>query len=59
VIAALEGEHVLAAGVHAHELQRVLDRLRTADVEVDAPLQPESALDRLADRLGQLYLLAV
>ena len=60
MIAALEGEHqaFAVAGV-ADDLQRVLDRLGAADVEVDAALVAELGLGVLGDHRGQFDLLAV
>src|SRR5258706_10354465 len=59
VVAALEGEHALAAGRLAHQLERILDRLRAADVELYAAFQAEAALDALAHHPGELDFLAV
>src|SRR6185369_9521713 len=60
VIAALEGEHqALAAAVIAHQLQRILDRLRAADVEMHTPLRAELALGVLGDARRELDLLAM
>ena len=59
MIAALERKHALAARILAHELQRVLDRLRAADIEVDAALHPERPLDALAEHRRELDLFAV
>src|SRR5262249_34464230 len=60
VIAAFEGEHqALAVRRIAHELERILDRLRSADVEVDAALEPELRLRIAGDECGKLDLLAM
>ena len=45
MIAAFKGKHqALATGIVSHQFERVLDGLRTADVEMDAALQVELAL---------------
>jgi hypothetical protein len=60
VVAALEREHqALAAAGVAHQLQRVLHRLRTADVEMHAPLHAEATFDLTDQRVGELDLLRV
>src|SRR5262249_46266724 len=60
VIAALEGEHqALAVRGVAHELERVLDRLGAADVEMHAALEAEFLLGIACDQRGELDLLAV
>src|SRR5262249_38484025 len=60
VIAALEGEHqALAVRGVAHELERILDRLRAADVEVHPALEPELRFRVARDQRGELDLLAV
>src|SRR5215475_2594740 len=60
VIAALEGEHQrLAPARVAHELERILNRLRAADIELDATLHGPGALDPPRDAGGELDLFAV
>ena len=60
MIAALEGEHqALAAGIVAHQLQRILDCLRAADIEMNPSLAPELALGVLGDHGRQFHLFAV
>jgi hypothetical protein len=60
VIAALEGEHqALAIAGIADELQRILDRLCTADIEVDAALLAELGFGVLRDQRRELDLLAM
>jgi hypothetical protein len=60
VITALEGEHqTLAVRGIAHELERILDRLGAADIEMHPALAAEFPLDILADGGRQLDLLAV
>ena len=60
MVATLEGEHqALAAGIVAYELQRIPDRLRTADVEVYAALVTELALGILGDERRKFDLLAM
>jgi hypothetical protein len=57
VVAALEGEHqALAAARIAHELERVLDGLCAADVEVNASRAPPLFLSILRDPLRELDL---
>ncbi len=56
MVTALERQHMLPPRALAHELQRVLDRLRAANVELHPPLHAEAALDALADHLGELDL---
>src|SRR5262249_51766813 len=59
VISPLKREHMLTAGVLADELERILDGLGAADVELNAPLEPEGALDAVADHFSELDLLAM
>src|SRR5262249_34172313 len=60
VIAALEGEHqALAAPRIPHELDRVLDRWRTADIEMDSAGHAEGSFDPLRQRGRQLDLFPV
>jgi hypothetical protein len=60
VIAALEGEHqALAVLGVAHELERILDRLGAADIEVHPTLGAELALGILRDQRRELDLLAM
>src|SRR5262249_32925535 len=60
VIAALEREHeTLAVRGVAHQLERILDRLRAADVEVHPSLERELLLGVARDQRGELDLLAV
>ena len=60
VIPAFEGEHqALAVTMVAYELQRVLDGLGAADVEVNAPLMPKLALGILSDERCQFHLLTM
>ncbi len=55
VVAAFEGEHqALAVAGVAHDLERILDRLRTADVEMHAAIQTELLFRVDRDGLGQL-----
>jgi len=57
VIPALEGEHqALAVTCVAHHFQRILDRLRTAHVEVNAARKSELPFGILSDPFGQLDL---
>src|SRR5207244_11847590 len=48
VVAALVGKLALGPCGLAHQLQRIFDRLRAADVELHAALHAEAALDALA-----------
>src|SRR5262249_27677964 len=59
-IAALEGEHQAAAiaGV-ANQLERVLDGLRSADIEMHAALAAELRLGVARDHCGEFDLLTV
>src|SRR4030095_13053086 len=60
MIAAFKGKHqALAAGIVAHQFERVLDGLRTADVEMDTAFQVELALGILRDARGELYFFTV
>src|SRR6266545_296531 len=60
VIAALEGEHqAFSVRGIAHELERILDRLRAADVEMHADLETELGLGIARDQGGELDLLAM
>src|SRR6185312_16624953 len=57
VIAALEREHqAFSARGIAHDLERILDRLRAADVEVHAAVAAPLLLRILGDDLRQLDL---
>jgi hypothetical protein len=60
VIAALEGKHqALAVARITHELQRILDGLAAADVELHPTLHAELARGVAGDGGGKLDLLAV
>ncbi len=59
VISAHEGKHQVPARGVAHDLERVLDRLRAAHVEMDAAVDAESRCVQPADRSGELDLLRV
>src|SRR5439155_7355395 len=59
VIAAHESEHQVLAGRVAHDLERVLDGLRAAHVELHAPLHPEALFAILRDARRDLDLLRV
>src|SRR5581483_368995 len=55
VIAAFKGEHqAFSPRVIAHQFERVLDRLGTAAVEMNAALQAELTLGVLGDARGEL-----
>ena len=60
MIAAFKGKHqALATGIVSHQFERVLDGLRTADVEMDAAFQVELALGVLRDARGELHFFTV
>src|SRR6266487_5341663 len=60
MIAAFKGKHqALAAGIVSHQFERVLDGLRTTDVEMDAAFQAELALGVSCDACGELYFFTV
>ncbi len=57
VIPAHERKHQILAGRIADDLQRILNRLRAADVEMNAPLAAELRLVEPRERGGQLHFL--
>src|SRR5579862_3175550 len=57
VIAAHEREDEVLAGGVTDDLERILDRLRAADIEVHAASLTELRLVQTADGRGQLYAL--
>ena len=54
VVAALKREHQVLAGVHAHDLKRVLDGGCASDIKMDPALDPERVFDVLGDLGRQL-----
>ena len=59
VIAAHESEHQILSRVIPHDLERILDGLRTTDIEMDAPFDAEALLTGAGDARRHFHLLGV